>query len=726
MNVSPSVNEQKQCTVRFAIAGMTCQACASRIEKVLNKKDAINHAVVNFASETATVSFNTQLTNPNQIISWIAKTGFEATPMADKPKDTPAHKTSVPWSLMALWLLSTPFWVAMAGMMVGSHALMLPVWVQFVLATVVQFVFGAHFYQGAYSSIKGGLANMDVLVALGTTAIWAYSSYVWWFVGSHDVYFEASVMVIAFVSLGKFLEQRTKKQGLDSLSAMMALIPDAALVKKQDTWVQTQLSDIHVGDVLLARHGDRVAVDGKVIDGVAYINEAHLTGESQVLTKQIGDKVLAGSVVSEGSFSYQATATGDETALSDMIQALDDAQGTKAHIARIADKVAGVFVPVVVVIASLTFGVHYLLGQNIDVALMRAVSVLVIACPCALGLATPAAIMAGMGVAARHGVIFKDAISLEASGQIDTMVFDKTGTLTLGQPAVQAVHILDNSKTADDILAITASLEQYAAHPLAQAIVQHAQDKSLPLHQSVNIESVIGQGVCGDVAGVGYIKVGTPKFIGVDKNALPNDEIWQIASIVAVSINDQPQAIYALVDELKADSVQVIARLKEDGVQSVIMSGDHQAVVDFVAQRLDIYQAYGGLLPRDKANKIKELQLAHHKVAMVGDGVNDAPAMAQAQASFAVGSASDIAKHTASAHLVGNALTHAYYAQKIAKLTLRNIKQNLFFAFVYNCIGIGLAVFGLLNPMIAAIAMALSSVSVLTNAMRLKKVQLHL
>lgn len=710
-------------TLRFAIRGMTCQACASRIEKVLSKKSAISDVAVNFASETVTVSFNANQTNTDEIATWIAKAGFTAVLISDTSPI--ATKTDTTWSLVLLWLLSVPFWLGMVGMMAGTHALMIPIWLQFVLATLVQFVFGARFYQGAFESIKGGLANMDVLVALGTTAIWAYSSYVWW-AGGHEVYFEASVMVIAFVSLGKFLEQRTKKQGLDSVSAMMALIPKTALVKQQDTWISQEVDKVVVGDVLLARHGDTVAVDGVVIDGRAYTSEAHLTGESQILTKQVGDTVLAGSVVSDGSVVYQAVATGRDTALSDMIQALDDAQGSKAHIARIADRVAGVFVPVVVAIALATFFGHYSLGQSADVALMQAVSVLVIACPCALGLATPAAIMAGMGVAARHGVVFKDAPSLELAGRVDTMVFDKTGTLTLGQPTVQALHLLDNSKTADDVLAITASLEQYASHPLANAIVWYAKDRGLSLAQANDVQSTIGQGIAGDVAGVGRVKVGTLEFVGADGLVLPANDIWQIASIVAVAVNDKPVAVYALVDELKPDSPAVIARLKNDGVASVMMSGDHQAVVDFVADKLGICHAYGGLSPRDKANKIKLLQDKGKKVAMVGDGVNDAPAMAQAQASFAVGSASDIAKHTASAYLVGNALTHAYYAQKVAKLTLSNIKQNLFFAFVYNCIGIALAVAGLLNPMIAAMAMALSSVSVLANAMRLKRVSLHL
>lgn len=711
-------------TVRFAIEGMTCQACASRLEKVLSKKPAISQVMVNFASETATVSFDTQLTDSQEIADWIAKTGFSGTLVKQTPR--PSTTQSPPWSLIGLWLISMPFWVGMAGMMVGSHALMMPVWLQFVLATVVQFGFGLGFYQGAYASIKGRLANMDVLVALGTTAIWAYSSYIWWFVDGHEVYFEASVMVIAFVSLGKFLEQRTKKQGLDSLSALMALIPKTALVKKSDMalddndWTSTPIAKINVNDILLARQGDRVAVDGVIVEGMAYINEAHLTGESQLLKKQETDKVLAGSVVSEGSFCYQATATGQDTVLSDMIQALDDAQGTKADIARIADKVAGVFVPVVVVIASLTLVANYLFGHSFDVALMRAVAVLVIACPCALGLATPAAIMAGMGVAARHGVVFKDATSLEMAGKIDVMVFDKTGTLTLGTPAIQAVGLLAD-QTEKQALQITASLEQYAAHPLAHTLVQAAKSFDLPLLTATHIQTVVGQGIMGVVSEIGHVKVGTPAFVGVE---MPQDDVWQIASVVAVSVDDKPIAVYALSDELKSDSLQVIDKLKADGVTVVIMSGDNQSVVDFVAKTLGIDQAYGKLLPRDKVNKIKEIQSTGKKVAMVGDGINDAPAMALADASFAVGGASDIAKHTASAHLAGNALTHAYYAQKIAKATLHTIKQNLFFAFVYNCIGIFLAIVGLLNPMIAALAMALSSVSVLTNAMRLKKLTL--
>ena len=697
------------------IQGMTCQACATRLEKVLNKKDSIKLAEINFATETAVITLN-EMVADEELLTWIKKTGFTGQLIQDDHQESVVDDKP-PYRLMGLFVLSVPFWVGMFGMLLGSHALMPPVWVQFVLSSIVQFGFGWVFYQGAYVSLKGRLANMDVLVALGTSAIWLYSTYVW-ILGGHEVYFEASVMVIVFVSLGKYLEKRTKKQGLDGLSAMMSLIPKDALVNIQGSWVKTNIASIRPNDVLLARQGDKIAVDGVVCDGVGCTNEAHLTGESRFLDKTVGDTVMAGSIVTQGSFSYQAVAVGRDTALSDMIQALNDAQGSKAHIARMADKVAGVFVPLVVVIAVLAFLVNYWSGLPFDVALMRAVAVLVVACPCALGLATPAAIIAGMSLAARHGIIFKDAISLERAGKIDVMVFDKTGTLTLGMPKVQAVRVFSD-KNKQEALQIAASLEQYATHPLAKALVEYAKEYSLALWGATEVVTHVGEGIVGVIDGIGFVKVGTPQFVGINA---PAGEIWQIASIVALSVNDVPVGVFAFSDELRADSADVLSKLNQEGIDTVIMSGDHQKVVDFVASHLTVTAAYGNLSPRDKANKIKEMQASGKKVAMVGDGVNDAPAIAQANTGLAVGSASDIAKHTASAYLLGEALTHAYYAQKIAKLTLTTIKQNLFFAFFYNCIGISLAVFGLLNPMIAALAMALSSISVLFNAIRLKRV----
>jgi len=441
-------------------------------------------------------------------------------------------------------------------------------------------------------------------------------------------------------------------------------------------------------------------------------------------------------MVENGSFEYQITAKGSQTRLGDMIKALNDAQGSKAHIARIADRVAGIFVPVVVAIALLTFFANYWFLGAFDTALMRAVSVLVIACPCALGLATPAAIMAGMGVAARSGVWFKDAQALEAAGAIDTVVLDKTGTITQGKPQLSAAYLIDDNLKLFNLdkaalLQLVASVERHANHPLATTLVNYAEtyNKQTDTPQSPaaftisHVETVLGQGIQAQVASIGQIKIGTPSFANLQLPAaiIQANPVWQIASQVAVSIDDTPVAAFALADELKQDSVKVIASLQAHHLDVVVMSGDKQSVVDYVGEQINASKALGELSPRDKAQRIDEWQQQGKKVAMVGDGVNDAPAMAIATASFAVEGATDIAKHSATARLMGESLKHVDYAVTIARATLRNIKQNLFFAFIYNCLGIPLAAFGLLNPMIAAAAMALSSISVLLNALRLTR-----
>ncbi len=708
-------------TEQFAITGMTCQSCASRIEKVLNKKPAIESATVNFATETLTVAYDADSTDADEVMAWVEKTGFHATPMTE-------HTTTdaqTPWGLMVLWLLSLPFWVGMIGMMIGSHALMVPVWLQFVLASIVQLVFGARFYRGAWASIRGGLANMDVLVALGTTAIWAYSTYVWLTHphAMHAVYFEASVMVIAFVCLGKYLEHRTKTQSLDSLGLLSKLIPTEVIKQVDGQWVKVAIDSIQTKDVLLVNTGDKVAVDGVVLSGVGMTDESHLTGESLLIQKSSNDTIYAGSTLMDGSLIYQATATGEATQLGDMMTALKDAQGTKAHIARFADRVAAVFVPVVVAISIMTFVANWMLGTGFDQALMRAVAVLVIACPCALGLATPAAIMAGMGTAARHGVWFKDAVSLESAGSIDTIIFDKTGTLTTGKPSVRQIALMDSDLDADTALQLTASIEQYASHPLADALIHAAKAANLPLLPADDIVSTTGQGLSGRIDAVGRLTVGTSDFIGID--GWMADEGWQDVSIVGLAIDGVPKAIFGLSDTLKPEAASIVHQIHQDDIQTVLLSGDRQSVVDEVAKHLGIDRAKGQMSPRDKLASIETLKQQGRRVAMIGDGVNDAPAMAAANASFAVGGATDIARHSASARLLGDSLSHVYYAYTIARMTLANIKQNFFFALVYNCIGIPLAAMGLLNPMMAAAAMALSSMSVLLNAMRLKRVRLN-
>ncbi|WP_201533009.1 heavy metal translocating P-type ATPase [Psychrobacter immobilis] len=731
--------------LQLAIDGMTCQACASRIEKVLNKKPSVHEVNVSFAGETANVDYDPTQTTPEQITEWVNKTGFVANLQAadslfsQTDEDT---ATQYPWRLIGLWVCLLPFLVGMAGMLTGfGMAWMPPIWLQFILATIVQFGFALPFYKSAWASIKGGLANMDVLVVIGTVTIWAYSTYLWFthgdsslnnllqnsHTGGHGannspaVYFEAGVMVIAFVRTGKYLEECTKKHSLNSIDLLLSLTPDEVEQQQPNgDFHNVALKDIQMGDILRAKQGSRVATDGVVIDGSGWCEESHLTGESVPLKKDVGDGLLAGALLENGSLLYRVSAKGSDTKLGDMVQALSDAQGSKANLARLADKVTAVFVPVVIMIALITFGLTWWLTGVLDTALMHAVSVLVIACPCALGLATPAAIMAGMGVAARHGVWFKDAQSLEAAGSIDTVVLDKTGTLTIGKPTIVDQVMVDKSLAIDDVLQIAASVEAHASHPLATALINAATARNLPLMNVTDINVVKGAGIQANIEGLGVVKVGTAEFTNL---ILPKlmPKVWQIASTVAISINDEALGAFALADDLKADTPQAIAALKESGIHVILMSGDKQSVVDHVAGQLGISQAYGKMSPRDKASQIALLQTAGHKVAMAGDGVNDAPAMATADASFAMFEATDVAQHSASARLMGESLMHIDAAQKIAQATLRNIKQNLFFAFIYNCLGIPLAAFGFLNPMIAAAAMALSSISVLMNALRLTR-----
>ncbi len=727
--------------LQLAIEGMTCQACASRIEKVLNKKPEIFAASVNFAGETANVDYNPEAVSTEQILEWVNKTGFVANLQEEaelfEAKD---EKRGLPLRLMALWLCLLPFLAGMLGMMVGAGmSWMPPLWVQFLLATIVQFGLALPFYKSAWASIKGGLANMDVLVVIGTLTIWAYSTYIWLAHGDgssaalmqgmshgHDsagVYFEAGVMVIAFVRTGKYLEERTKKQSLNSIDLLLSLTPDnVEQLQPNGDFHEVALKEVQLGDILRAKQGSRIATDGNVIKGEGYCVESHLTGESLPLKKQVGDDLLAGALVENGSLVYQVQAKGLDTKLGDMVQALSDAQGSKANLARLADKVTAVFVPVVITIALITFGVTWWWSGVLETALMHAVSVLVIACPCALGLATPAAIMAGMGVAARHGIWFKDAQSLEAAGNIDTVVLDKTGTLTVGRPTIVDAVMADKSINRDEVLQLAASVEAHASHPLATTIVNAAKAQKLPLLPASQINVVKGAGIEAVIENLGIVRVGTAKFANLTLPKLM-PKAWQIASTVAVSINDVPLGAFALADNLKPDSLAAITALKDAGIQVILMSGDNQSVVDYVAEQLAMDCAFGQLSPRDKADKISELQSQGHKVAVAGDGVNDAPAMATADASFAMVEGTDVAQHSASARLMGESLLHINAAQKIANATLKNIKQNLFFAFIYNCLGIPLAAFGFLNPMIAAAAMALSSISVLLNALRLTRFQ---
>lgn len=704
---------------------MSCQSCANRIEKVLNKKPFVQQAGVNFAVEEAQVVFDATQASETQIIEIIHKTGFSA--HIKQANELPIEEnTSIPWRLIILWIINIPFLIGMLGMMSGSHHLMLPPIWQFALASIVQLWLAIPFYRGAIGSIRGGLANMDVLVSTGTLTIYLYSAFMLFYHADHamgHVYFEASVMVIGFVSLGKFLEDRTKKHSLNSLSMLLQLTPKKVTVLRNEKWSEIALDQVNIGEIIRANQGERIAADGIIESGNGWCDESHLTGESRPEEKQKGGKVLAGAMVTEGSIIYRANQLGSQTLLGDMMNALSDAQGSKAPIARFADKVASVFVPAVLVISLVTFTLTYILTNDSVSSLIHAVSVLVIACPCALGLATPAAIMVGLGKAVNAGVWFKDAAAMEETAHVDTVVLDKTGTLTKGELEISALWQPQSAVySEEDLYRFAAAVERQANHPIAKAIVQAAEQKMLDIPTALFSKMEVGQGIQAELEQVGTIKVGKPDYCGL---ILPKnlEDIWQIASIVAVSINDKPIGAFALTDTLKNDSLRAIQRLQRQNVDVVIMSGDQQSVVDYIAKQLGINKAFGGLSPRDKAEQIQKLKAQGHIVAMVGDGINDAPALAVANVSFAMKSGSDIAEQTASATLMQHSVNQLVDALFIAIATLKNIKQNLFFALIYNILGIPLAAFGFLSPIIAGAAMALSSISVLMNALRLKKVR---
>lgn len=697
--------------LRLHVEGMSCQACATRIEKVLGKKAAVHAASVNFAGEEAQVRFDDTQSSTQEIIGWIAQAGFTATPAEDLP-DRP-EKSPVPWRLWLLLASALVFLPGMIGMMFGHHRWMPPIVVQFALASVVQLWLALPFYKSALASIRGGLANMDVLVSIGTMAIYAYSCVMAWRHGSHaPVYFEAGVMVITLVSLGKYLEKRTTRHSLNSLGLLMQMTPDS--VQREDG-AQIALADVQPGEVLLARHGERIAADGVLVRGEIWCDESHLTGESRPMTRRAGDKVLAGALVGGGSGAYRAEALGSATLLGDMMQALAEAQGSKAPIARLADKVAAVFVPVVLAIALVTLLATWWM-RDFASGLSHAVAVLVIACPCALGLATPAAIMAGLGQAVRHGIWFRNAATLEAAGQINSVVLDKTGTLTAGKPQVVAIWRADGGE-ASELCTVAAAVEKHSNHPLAAAIIATAPDSALAVSE---VESVAGQGLAAQVAGYGAVRLGKADYAGV---ALPPDlpEVWQVASVVAVSAGGKPLGAFAIADALRDDSAAAIRQLHDMGVKAYMASGDREAVVTHMAQTLGIDAARGNMSPRGKAEWIAALKAQGASVAMVGDGINDAPALAAADLGLAMKHGTDIAENSAGATLMQGSPLQIATALRIARATLQNIRQNLFFAFFYNVLAIPFAAFGLLSPTLAAVAMALSSLSVVGNAMRLKR-----
>ncbi len=715
--------------IDLAITGMTCAACAARIEKVLNRLPGVT-ASVNFATESARVAVASPESAPivpDTLIKAVEKAGYGAhlkTALSrddEKRQHVEAYEREWRRFLIAA-ALTAPFLAQMIGMATGRHDL-LPLWLQFALATPVQFWIGQRFYTGAWHSLRGGGANMDVLVALGTTMAYGYSAVVMVWSLPHHVYFEASATVITLVLLGKLLEMRARARASSAIEDLMRLQPKTATVERNGERVEVNVADIQPGTVFIVRPGESVAVDGDVLDGESSVDESLLTGESLPSAKRAGARVYAGTLNQQGMLRCAATGVGQHTALAAIVRLVEDAQGSKAPIQRLADVIAGIFVPVVVGIAALTWLAWWLIGGDITAATINAVAVLVIACPCALGLATPTAIMVGSGIGARAGVLIRNAQALETAGNIDTLVVDKTGTLTEGKPVVTDVIPVGDARR-DDVLTTAAALEQGSKHPLAQAVVTHAREAGLALESVSGFESLSGKGAQARI-GEARVTLGSPAFAAELGLALPGAETAALQrsgkTVIFVARAGRVLGVIGIADQLRASTPAAVRELIALGIAPIMLTGDNALTAETIAREAGITQWQAGMLPQDKAGRVQQLRAEHRKPGMVGDGVNDAPALAAADVSFAIGAGADVAIQTADITLMRNDLMSVADAIRLSRATLRKIKQNLFFAFFYNALGIPLAALGLLNPVIAGAAMAMSSVSVVGNALLLKR-----
>jgi Cu+-exporting ATPase len=768
-------------TLELAITGMTCAACSARLEKVLNRLPGVE-AVVNLATERATLRFASGALTPDTAFMAVEKAGFGASVAQSLDREQERSRKRDEWqaSLKLFWFaaaLTLPLAAqmpAMFGLWPGGAAHeLIPRWLQWALATPVQFWVGARFYRGAWNALRGGGANMDVLVALGTSMAWLYSTVVT-LAGRHDlhVYYEASAMVVTLVMLGKLLEARAKVRTSEALDTLLRLQPRRAWVERDGQLIEIDVDALQPGSVFVLRPGDAVPVDGVVLEGRSALDESLLTGESLPVDKQPDDKVFAATINGQAMLRCRATGVGVDTLFAGIVRLVGQAQGSKAPVQRLADRIAAVFVPVVVVIALITFAAWWLSG-DFQVALINAVAVLVSACPCALGLATPTAIMVGVGQGARAGLLIKNAEALECAGRMKVLALDKTGTLTRGEPAVTDV-VAAPPWTPAALLQWAAAVEHASSHPIARAIIRAARENTLPpcgggcpegageggsrsvslSHPALartepppsppaplpqgergakrvsDMRAVEGQGIEGRV-GDRMVLVGTADFLASNGVEVPGEEVAALAaqgkSLAVVAVGGAYAGLIAVADRLREDSPAALDRLRQAGVRVIMLTGDNPSTAATIASAAGIDDWCAGVLPAGKADVVAELKkkTLDGTVGMAGDGINDAPALACADVSFAIGVGADVAVDAADITLVRSSLHGVADAVHLSQATLSKIRQNLFFAFIYNVLGIPLAALGLLNPVVAGAAMALSSVSVLGNSLLLKRSTLH-
>ncbi|RPJ47631.1 MAG: cadmium-translocating P-type ATPase [Betaproteobacteria bacterium] len=714
--------------IDLPVTGMTCAACAARIEKALNRLPEVK-AAVNFATEKAHIEYPAGRLAPADLIAAIRRAGYDAQlPAAGGDAARKAERRAAYRKDLRLFIISAvltlPFIALMLYMLTGAHhAEWLPPMAQLLIATPVQLWIGSRFYVGAYHALRGGGANMDVLVALGTSVAYFYSAAVVLFGLDGHLYFEAAVSIITLVFLGKLLESRARARASSAIEELIRLQPKTARIERDGSIVEIPVSEIHVGDVFVVRPGEAIPVDGKVINGSSSVDEAMLTGESLPVAKTAGSTVYAATINAQGLLRCTATGVGADTALAGIIRLVEEAQGSKAPIQRLADAISGVFVPVVIALALLTFAGWWWYAGSWAEALVPAVAVLVIACPCALGLATPTAIMVGSGVGARAGVLIKNAEALERAGHIDTLVLDKTGTLTQGKPAVTDVIVAAATDEAG-LLRIAATLENGSEHPLARAVIEHARERQIGIALVQDFEAVAGKGVRAVIDGKPAL-LGSPQFIASNGLDLDEQAVARLQNqgktVIGIAYGVSVLGLIAIADPLRPTSREAVAALQALGIEVIMLTGDNQRTAARIAREAGVTRFEAELLPQHKAQRVTALQQQGRHVGMIGDGVNDAPALAAAEVSFAIGTGSDVAIHAADVTLMRSDLLSAVDAIRLSRATFRKIRQNLFFAFIYNVLGIPLAAAGMLNPVIAGAAMAMSSVSVVSNSLLLKR-----
>ncbi|MCP4072135.1 MAG: copper-translocating P-type ATPase [Hyphomicrobiales bacterium] len=722
-------------TLSLDVTGMTCTNCAARVEKSLKSVPGILDARVNAATDRADVDW---LGGDTSLLTEAVKTaGYSATPHLSAPARQKlqqelkaaeiAAQTRSELILLAISVaLTLPMVIQMITGMLGAH-LRIPGWIELALATPVQFWIGARFYKGAWSALKARTGNMDTLVAMGTSAAYFYSLAMLLKLGEQahgHLYFEASAVIITLILFGKILEARAKRGTTAAISELMALRPETANVLRDGSETELPVEEVLVDDIIIIRPGERIPVDGKIVEGRSQADESLITGESLPVDKTAGDPVTGASINGTGLLHVKATRIGEDATLSKIIKLVENAQSGKAPVQRLVDRVSAIFVPAIIIIAVATFAGWLLTGGEFESALVAAVSVLVIACPCALGLATPTAIVAGTGAAAKAGILFRDVEALERAHQVDTVIFDKTGTLTQGHPAV--TDIFSTGGDEEKLLRLAASLQSASEHPLARAVVNHAEEKHLKLGKVREFESHTGKGVSGMVDGkpviIGNRSIMKKYQITISKKILATKNTWENKgkTAVLVAIDGTLAGLLGISDPIRKETALAVKALKQEGITAIMLTGDSMRTAKTIARAAGIEQFEAETLPKDKARFIEKLHGEGKVVAMVGDGINDAPALALADIGIAMGSGSDVAMETAGITLMRSNPAMVSEAIRVSRSTWRKLWQNLFWAFIYNVIGIPLAMMGLLNPAIAGAAMAMSSLSVVTSSLMLR------